>query len=96
MLLKVIALLFVVLHAISWFNQPPQAIVGAHIRGRVYAKGDRHVHVSALARVISGGSLDNHGPMMTKRSPQPFLWLLFSAGGMVTALLTKEYIARGA
>jgi fumarate reductase subunit D len=25
---------------------------------------------------------------MSKRSPQPFLWLLFSAGGMVTALLT--------
>jgi fumarate reductase subunit D len=26
--------------------------------------------------------------MMPKRSLQPFLWLLFSAGGMVTALLT--------
>ncbi len=25
---------------------------------------------------------------MAKRSPQPFLWLLFSAGGMATALLT--------
>jgi fumarate reductase subunit D len=25
--------------------------------------------------------------MMAKRSPQPFLWLLFSAGGMITALL---------
>jgi fumarate reductase subunit D len=24
---------------------------------------------------------------MVKRSPQPFLWLLFSAGGMLTALL---------
>jgi fumarate reductase subunit D len=26
--------------------------------------------------------------MMTKRSPQPFQWLLFSVGGMVAALLT--------
>lgn len=26
--------------------------------------------------------------MMAKRSTQPLLWLLFSAGGMVTALLT--------
>jgi fumarate reductase subunit D len=40
-----------------------------------------------LGYTVNGSNLDGPVVMRTKRSPQPFLWLLFGAGGTVTALL---------
>lgn len=92
--LNVVALSFLLLHAVTWFGSAPRAMV-IQVRGR---RVTRSRGPCWALRGMAGGFGDRclDGAVMTpstsdarsrRRSAEPFLWLLFSAGGMVTALV---------
>ena len=87
--LNVVALIFLLLHAVTWFGLAPRAIV-PHIRGRrVPARAVLAGHYAAwlvVSAVLAGWSCHEQ-VRAHRRTPEPFLWLLFSAGGMVAALV---------
>src|SRR5262249_27408589 len=49
---------------------------------------DRHCQLCGLGRSVGVRGLALRRCLMAKRSIEPFLWLLFSAGGVLSALLT--------
>ena len=84
-----VALAFVLLHAITWFNLTPQAMV-VRLRGRRVppAADPRRRYAGWLVvvrvRALAGGAMMAHPASRT--ATEPFVWLLFSAGGVVAAL----------
>ena len=87
--LNIVALAFVVLHAVTWFNLAPRALVvrvqGQRLPSWMVAAG----HFAAWAVVSAADRVDRpRRVVMAKRSPaEAVAWLLFSAGGMVSALV---------
>lgn len=75
--LNVVALSFLLLHAVTWFGSAPRAMV-IQVRGR---------RVPARAEDGAVMTPSTSDARSRRRSAEPFLWLLFSAGGMVTALV---------
>ena len=87
--LNVVALAFVVFHAITWFNLAPQAMVvrGARQAGAA-VPGSLVAHYAAWAVVSALVAWLDRGVRSWRNSESnPLLWLLFSAGGLVAALL---------
>ena len=85
--MNVIAFLFVVFHAVTFFEAVPQAIVvhlGRHRVPGYLSMVDTTSPGRRCPRSLPGCS---PGPEMVKRHPEPFLWLLFSAGGVISAML---------
>ena len=90
MVLNVITFVFVVFHAVTWFNLAPKAMV-VHLGGKrlpgcsSQAPTTRPGWSSAL-RPLAGE------PMMAKRSIEPFVWMLFSVGGVVAAVFVPVLV----
>ena len=86
--LNVVALAFVLLHAVTWFNLAPKAMVirmrGRRIPPRSVAAA--HFTAWAVASAVWPGSCwaGCDGQAVTSEA---VAWLLFSAGGMASALL---------
>ena len=88
MAVNVCSLLLVGFHAITWFNLAPQALVVRFGHRHVPGSADcRHptTRRGSWCRRSSRGSLS--GAEMIKRSAEPLLWMMFSAGGVVAALV---------
>ena len=85
--INVIAMLFVLLHAVTWFGLAPQGDGGQGARAPPAAAAGRRRALPGLVGAVGDRRLG--GPAMNRRRPlpEPLLWMLFSSGGMVAALM---------
>src|SRR5881398_2264811 len=81
-LLNLIALFFVVFHAITWFNLTPRAMV-VRLRGKRapdrWIVSANYTAWAAVSLVVAWFLVRSY---MVKHSNEPVLWSLFSAGGV--------------
>ena len=90
-----IALIFALLHSVTWFQAvpkalplrrgenkvPPRLLIGAHYVADARAERGHPHHRAGLK-----------GRSTVRRSNEPLFWSLFSAGGMLAALLAPALI----
>lgn len=93
LLLNVVSFAFIIYHAITFFIAAPQALV-VHVGGKrlpsALIGGAHYLALAAVSAIVAWVLLG--GPMI-KRHPEPLLWMLFSAGGVLSALLMPVLIA---
>ena len=85
--INVLAMLFILLHVVTWFALAPRAMVVKVRGGPAAAAAGRRRALPRLGGAVGDRRLGGAPMNRRSRSPEPFLWMLFSSGGMVAALM---------
>ena len=85
-MLNVVSVAFMVYHAITFFHAAPRAMVVRLGRTRVPRRSSAGHYAAWVAAAVLVALLGGD-KLMIRRHPEPLLWMLFSAGGVLSGML---------